>query len=81
MGLTFNCPVGNPNDPTGGSIDINGIGSTGSGIVQPNLPNMGAKKLNLCIYDVQQTIQEGRASGNIRPFNISGATSNSINGV
>jgi hypothetical protein len=38
-----------------------------------DITKWGARRLNLCMYDVQQTIQEGLANG-IIPFNISGNT-------
>lgn len=60
--------------PNGQGIQLNTSGTTDSGTVQSLYPNLMAQKINLCMYDVMQTIQEGRAAGNIKYFNISGAT-------
>lgn len=60
--------------PNGQTIAMNTSGTTDSGTVQSLYPNLLAQKINLTMYDVMQTIQEGRAAGNIVPFNISGAT-------
>ena len=64
------CPPGA--DPTA-PLDLGSVGN-GSGNVQSQFPNLRAQKLNLSIEDVQMTIQEGRAAGNIKLFNISGST-------
>ncbi len=65
MDIQFTCPNGN-------TIDLNSV--SGGGNVQSAYPNLKAKRLNLSIYDVQLTIREGRAAGNIKVFNISGST-------
>ncbi len=65
MGIQFTCPNGQP-------LDLTTV--SGDGNVQSAYPHLKAKRLNLSIYDVQQTIQEGRAEGNIKLFNISGST-------
>ena len=59
-------------DGTPSTIDLNSV--SGSGNIQSTYPHLKAKRLNLSIYDVQMTIREGRASGNIKVFNISGST-------
>lgn len=70
--MQYQCPPG-PDGTPGQVLDLNSVGGGANAAVSNN-PTMGAKKLNLCIYDVQQTIQEGRAAGNIKLFNISGST-------
>lgn len=68
MSFTHQCGNGN-------TIPIQTASSSaGSGSSDPLVPHMGAQKINLSIMDVQQTIQEGRASGKTKPFNISGST-------
>lgn len=69
--MEYTCPPG-PDGTPGQTIQLNSVG--GSGNVQSASPNLGAKKINLSILDVQNTIREGRAAGNIKLFNISGST-------
>ena len=64
------CPPGS--DPTT-PLDLTGVGNAG-GTQQSQFPNLRAQRINLSIYDVQMTIQEGRAAGNIKLFNVSGST-------
>lgn len=53
--------------------DMIQVQSLGSGGQDVDVTRWGARRINLCIFDVQQTIQEGIAAGPIPPFNISGA--------
>lgn len=66
------CPNPNGGPPT--VVDMATSGSDSAGNVQSQFPALNARRINLCIQDVQQTIAEGRASGQIKLFNISGAT-------
>lgn len=63
-----NCPV----DDSGNSL-AQPLALSGSGGTEVDVTKWGARRLNLCMADVQQTIQEGLAHG-IIPFNISGNT-------
>jgi hypothetical protein len=58
-------------DASGAPI-VQSLGSTGGG-ADLDITKWGAQRLNLCMADVQQTIQEGLANG-IIPYNISGNT-------
>ena len=69
--MQYQCPPG-PDGTPGPVLDLNTV--DGSGQTVSANPNMGARRLNLSIQDVQQSIQEGRAAGNIKVFNISGST-------
>jgi hypothetical protein len=59
-------------DSSGAPI-VQSLSSTGGGGSDVDITKWGAQRLNLCMYDVQQTIQEGLANG-IIPYNISGNT-------
>lgn len=59
-------------DSSGAPI-VQNLSVGGGGNIDVDVTKWGARRLNLCMYDVQQTIQEGLANG-IVPFNISGNT-------
>jgi hypothetical protein len=69
--MQYQCPSG-PDGTPGPVIDLNSVGGTGN--IQSQFPNLNARRLNLCMADVMQTIQEGRAEGNIKLFNVTGST-------
>lgn len=61
-------------DPATGqvkSFDAQGIGGGGGGS-GPQYPNLKAERINLSMFDVQRSIEEGRARG-IKPFNLIGS--------
>ncbi len=62
------CPV----DASGNSL-AQPLSTSGGGN-EVDVTKWGARRINLTISDVQQTIQEGIAHGRIVPYNISGNT-------
>lgn len=66
--MNINCGTDENGDP-----NIVNIQSLGSGGQDVDVTRWGARRINLCIYDVQETIKEGIAAGPIPVFNISGA--------
>ena len=69
MSVTITCT--NPQTGAVTTTTSDGVEQGGSGYGQSTIgpAAFGAKRINLCMYDVQQTIAEGRAAG-IRPFNL-----------
>jgi hypothetical protein len=65
MGITITCF-----DPLTGqlkTIDAMTVGDSGSSIAQE--PSLFARRINLSMADVMESIQEGRAAG-FKPFNL-----------
>ncbi len=60
---------------TAGNGQVIQINTVNGGNAQSIVPNFGAQSIPLSFSDCQQIIQEGMASGSIKPFNISGSTS------
>jgi hypothetical protein len=69
MGVQITCY-----DPATGqmqTIDASTVSQGGGGFGDSSIgpAAFGAQRINLCMYDVQQSIAEGRAAGN-KPFNL-----------
>jgi hypothetical protein len=63
---------GDCTDESGNSTAIPLVSQAGGN--ELDITKWGARRINLTISDVQQTIQEGTANGPIVPFNILGNT-------
>jgi hypothetical protein len=59
-------------DDSGGAPFTSSVISPVGGGSDPTTMAWGARRINLSMSDVRQTIQEGRASGPIRIWNIEG---------
>jgi hypothetical protein len=66
--MSSNCPIDDLGNPIPLQLSSNAGGN------ELDIRKWGAQRVLTCIYDVQQSIQEGIAAGPITPFNISGNT-------